>query len=114
VLPRKALALLAFAALGMAAWRGTLPLAVVAMYVAASVLVLAMYARDKAAARRGQRRTRERTLHAVALFGGWPGALLAQALFRHKTSKTVFQATFWCTVLLNCGGLAWWLHATAG
>jgi uncharacterized membrane protein YsdA (DUF1294 family) len=45
------------------------------------------------------------------LLGGWPGALLAQDLFRHKTSKTVFQAMFWCTVLLNCGGLAWWLHA---
>jgi uncharacterized membrane protein YsdA (DUF1294 family) len=111
VLPRKTLALLAFAALGVAAWRGVLPLAVVAMYVAASVLVLALYARDKAAARQGQRRTRERTLHAVALLGGWPGALLAQDLFRHKTSKTVFQAMFWCTVLLNCGGLAWWLHA---
>jgi uncharacterized membrane protein YsdA (DUF1294 family) len=37
----------------------------------------------------------------LALAGGWPGALLAQQLLRHKTSKPGFIAMFWFTVLIN-------------
>jgi uncharacterized membrane protein YsdA (DUF1294 family)/cold shock CspA family protein len=110
--PRKPVALLAFAVLAAAAWRHALPLAVVAIYVAASLGTFVAYWWDKAAAQRDAWRTPENTLHVFALLGGWPGALLAQDLFCHKTSKAAFQATFWCTVLLNCGGLAWWLHAS--
>lgn len=48
---------------------------------------------------------RERTLHLLALFGGWPGAWLAQRLLRHKTAKRSFQIVFRVTVaahLLIC------------
>ena len=31
--------------------------------------------------------------------GGWPGAFLAQRTFRHKISKTSYQAAFWFIVL---------------
>ncbi|WP_147463771.1 DUF1294 domain-containing protein, partial [Pseudomonas amygdali] len=33
--------------------------------------------------------------------GGWPGALLAQQVFRHKTRKVSFQIVFWLIVLAH-------------
>jgi uncharacterized membrane protein YsdA (DUF1294 family) len=92
-----------------AAARGSLPLAVPIVYAAASVTAAIVYAADKSAARRNQWRTPERTLHLLALVGGWPGALVAQAVFRHKTRKMSFRLVFWMTVVLNCGALAWWM-----
>ena len=68
-----------------------------------------VYAADKSAARRHEWRTPERTLHLLALVGGWPGALVAQTVFRHKSRKTSFRIVFWTTVALNCGALAWWI-----
>jgi uncharacterized membrane protein YsdA (DUF1294 family) len=35
------------------------------------------------------------------LLCGWPGGLLAQNQFRHKTIKSSFQSVFWLTVFLN-------------
>ena len=109
--PRLALALLAFGALALLAWRHLLPPVVLLAYAVASAVTFLAYAWDKAAAERGAWRTRESTLHTFALLGGWPGALLAQAWLRHKSRKASFQWMFWCTVALNCGALTWWLHA---
>ena len=100
-----------FAFLGLGVHGGRLPLAVVGLYAGASLLAFVMYARDKAAAQGGRWRTAENALHMVALFGGWPGALLAQRMLRHKSSKASFQAMFWATVLINCGVLGWLLTA---
>ena len=79
-----------------------------------SVVAIALYAGDKRTARDGQWRTPEDTLHAIALFGGWPGALIAQGAFGHKSNKASFQSKFWMTVLINCVGavllLQYWLH----
>lgn len=112
-LPRKTLAAIAFAAL-LAAWlRHRLPSEVVVAYVVMSSLAVVLYAVDKSAARRGGWRTQESTLHAVALLGGWPGALLAQDLFHHKVSKAPFQSVFWVTVVVNCGALVWLLGSGA-
>lgn len=105
------LALLFFAFVGACALAGKLPLAVVGLYAVASLLAFAVYAWDKAAAQGGRWRTQERTLHMIALFGGWPGALVAQRVLRHKSSKASFQVTFWATVLINCGVLGWLLTA---
>jgi uncharacterized membrane protein YsdA (DUF1294 family) len=33
--------------------------------------------------------------------GGWPGAILGQQLFRHKTQKQPFKTYFMITVILN-------------
>jgi uncharacterized membrane protein YsdA (DUF1294 family) len=77
------------------------PAAVAIVYLVASLVAFVTYARDKAAARRGEFRTPETTLHLMALAGGWPGALLAQQFLRHKSTKAGFRSVFWGTVLLN-------------
>ncbi len=53
--------------------------------------------------RRTQRLAHPRTdrLHLLELLGGWPGAFLAQQVFRHKTRKLSFQLVFWGIVLLH-------------
>ena len=63
-----------------------------------SLITYAVYAADKTAARQGRRRVPERTLHLLALLGGWPGALLAQQRLHHKTRKPGFQLMFWLSV----------------
>lgn len=70
-------------------------------YAVASVLALLLYGQDKRSALRGARRTPENSLHLVEALGGWPGALLAQQLFRHKTRKLAYQLPFWGIVLLH-------------
>lgn len=60
-----------------------------------------LYWSDKRKARADTWRTPENVLHAVELAGGWPGALLAQQVFRHKTRKVSFQLVFWLIVLLH-------------
>ncbi|SEA19113.1 DUF1294 domain-containing protein [Microbulbifer marinus] len=86
---------------------GTIPKAVAYLISAASLLAIVLYAKDKWAAVHGRWRVRESTLHAVALGGGWPGALIAQALFNHKRSKRRFIIAFWITVIINCSLLLW-------
>jgi uncharacterized membrane protein YsdA (DUF1294 family) len=91
---------------GLAA-RHMVPWAVPVVYLTASVAAGIAYGRDKSAARRGTWRTPEKTLHVLALMGGWPGALVGQSVFRHKSRKASFRFAFWATVLLNCGALGW-------
>lgn len=100
-----AIACLALAA--GAAFAGKLPFTILGLYLAASAIAFIAYALDKSAARKDQWRTPENTLHFFALVGGWPGALAAQGLLRHKSKKRSFQIVFWITVILNCGALAW-------
>lgn len=102
------LMLLFLAALWALHTKGYLHLRLLAWYPAISLLAFIAYWRDKRAAQRQEWRTAESTLQLFALLGGWPGALLAQRCFRHKTSKTSFQVVFWINVLLHCsllGGL---------
>ena len=87
------------------AWH--VPLWAAAPYVLASIVSFAVYARDKAAARAGQRRTPERSLLLLGLLCGWPGAVLAQQWLRHKSSKRAFQVAFWLTVTVNVGAFAY-------
>jgi uncharacterized membrane protein YsdA (DUF1294 family) len=66
-----------------------------------SIFAFALYLSDKSAAKGGRWRTRESTLHLVALLGGWPGSMLARKLIRHKSRKPGFRYVFWLTVITN-------------
>jgi len=101
-----AFAALFLSALLAAGLAGAVPPHIFVVYVVASTAAFIAYGMDKLAARRQLRRTPESTLHALGLAGGWPGALIAQALFRHKTRKQPFQGVFWLTAVLNCTVLA--------
>lgn len=72
-----------------------------ACYLLFSALAFGLYAHDKRQARSDGQRIPEKVLHGAELLGGWPGALLAQQAFRHKTRKLSYQLVFWAIVLLH-------------
>ncbi len=80
------------------------------VYLVMSLVTGAAYWLDKRLAQGGGRRISERTLHLLALAFGWPGALLAQRLVRHKNRKVSFQLVFWLIVGGHLAAWAWWLR----
>ena len=90
-----------------------LPFLVLGAYLFVSTVTYFAYAIDKSAAQAGRWRISETSLQLLALAGGWPGAIVAQQILRHKSKKGTFRIVFWTAVLLNCAGLAW-LHTAAG
>lgn len=74
------------------------------IYTIASTIGFGLYYFDKQKAQLGEWRTPEAMLHLCELLGGWPGALIAQGRFRHKTRKVSFQVVFWGIVLLHVAG----------
>ncbi len=72
-----------------------------AVYLAVSLVTYGVYALDKSTAKMSRRRRPENTLHLLSLLGGWPGALIAQQLVRHKSSQAGFRRVFWGTVAFN-------------
>lgn len=95
-----------------AAIEGRLPMILAGAYVVISAVTFLVYAWDKSAAQHDRWRTPEAKLHLLGLLGGWPGALVAQKVLRHKSSKQPFRAVFWGTVVLNCAALVWALGNT--
>lgn len=65
------------------------------------------YAQDKEAARLGNRRVPEQSLHLLAFLGGWPAAWLAQQKLRHKTQKQPFRRIYFCTIAFNILLILW-------
>jgi uncharacterized membrane protein YsdA (DUF1294 family)/cold shock CspA family protein len=88
---------------------GQVPMAALLTYVAMSGIAFIAYGIDKSAANNGRWRTPESTLHFIGLACGWPGALLAQRVFRHKLRKSRFQLDFWVTVVVNIGALVFFV-----
>ncbi|QLF94982.1 DUF1294 domain-containing protein [Pseudomonas sp. ABC1] len=78
------------------------------VYGGVSVVAFYLYGQDKRNASREMRRVPENTLHLFELLGGWPGALCAQQVFRHKTRKLGYQVVFWGIVLVH--QLAWYVY----
>lgn len=73
-------------------------IAPLAAYGGISLVSFFMYRSDKRRAGESRQRTPENLLHLSELLGGWPGALVAQQWFRHKTRKASYQAVFWLIV----------------
>ena len=76
------------------------------VYLVMSALTFLLYGLDKFQASRRGGRVPERTLHLFELLGGWPGALLGMAVFRHKTQKRSFRLVFFAVVALHLAGWA--------
>ena len=80
-------------------------------YIAAVVVLSAasfvLYGWDKRQAKVKGWRVAEKNLHLLSLLGGWPGALLGQNFFRHKTQKQSFRGAFWLTVVLHFCAVAY-------
>jgi len=66
-----------------------------------SLFTFFSYRSDKRRAEAGEWRIPESTLHMAELAGGWPGAFLAQRMFRHKITKVSYQVVFWIIVLVH-------------
>lgn len=103
--PRKTVGAVFLGVLALGWLFAEIPTIIALAYGAFSGLAILLYGVDKSAAVNKQWRVQESTLHFVGLAGGWPGALFAQDVFRHKSKKTEFQFVFWATVVLNCAGL---------
>jgi uncharacterized membrane protein YsdA (DUF1294 family) len=87
------------------------------VYGIASAITFVVYGLDKLLAVRygggegGRRgfRVAEQTLHLFELLGGWPGALVAQQVLRHKRAKRSFMICFWSIVAAH--GVGWVIAA---
>ena len=88
---------------------GKLPGLVFGLYLGLSAVAFLAYYVDKSAAQNNRWRTAENTLHLLGLAGGWPGALVARHVLRHKSKKESFRSAFRLTVVLNCSVLLWLL-----
>lgn len=71
------------------------------LYAGMSVATFIIYAIDKFEAKHDMWRTPEKTLHIMELCCGWPGAMLAHKVLRHKSYKKSFRQMFWVMVVLN-------------
>jgi uncharacterized membrane protein YsdA (DUF1294 family) len=71
-----------------------------------SLVCFIAYGIDKRQAGNGGRRISERTLQLLAFLGGWPGALLGQRQFHHKTQKAAFRIVLWMIIALHVGVVA--------
>jgi uncharacterized membrane protein YsdA (DUF1294 family) len=90
-----------------------MPRPLVMWFLLANVLTLLIYGADKIAARKAWRRIPESTLLIFGFVGGWPGAVIGQQAFRHKTQKQPFKTYFIISVMLNISVLValYWLYS---
>ena len=92
-------------------WYATVYLGLVTVI---SLVTFVVYGFDKKRAINGSRRVPESTLQILAFLGGWPGALIAQRQFRHKTKKLSFLIVFWCLVVLHVAIVGAVVYASYG
>jgi len=78
-----------------------LPIWIAGFYAVMSLVCFLFYAADKSAAVAGRWRISENTLLVSGLVCGWPGAIVAQQLLHHKTTKASFRSAFWASVITN-------------
>ncbi|MDD3045416.1 MAG: DUF1294 domain-containing protein [Candidatus Delongbacteria bacterium] len=86
--------------------------AIMIVYGSASLLSFAVYGIDKwLSVKEGHRRVPENTLHFFTLMGGWPGSLMGQVIFKHKTQKKPFVYILYSIVLFHI--LGWLIYLSS-
>lgn len=77
----------------------------ICQFIALNTLVVPLfYWLDKQKAKRETAtRIPEANLHVMAYIGGAAGSLVAQSIFRHKTTKAGFRRKTWLAMALNVG-----------
>ncbi|BBI73922.2 hypothetical protein HAALTHF_33890n [Vreelandella aquamarina] len=75
-----------------------------AWYATASVIIYVLYAWDKRAAIKQRQRVSEKTLHWLALLGGWPGHGARSSSCATRPKKPAFDAFIGprCCSILQC------------
>ena len=103
------------AALSLLFWRIDLN-ALYAYLAGINIVAFAFYGFDKQQSVAGRSRVPEVVLHALALWGGTPGAFCGRIVFRHKTQKVKFRIVFAAIVILQITIilLYWKLFVAAG
>ena len=83
-----------------------IPIYVFYLYAIASGITLSLYLWDKMQAKRDGQRIPEKVLHLLEFLGGWPGGILGQLFFNHKSKKISYQLVFWLIVIAH---IAFWV-----
>lgn len=78
------------------------------LYWILSILTMFLYGTDKANAATRRWRVPEIYLHILEFLGGWPGALIAQNDFRHKTRVTIYVWILRGIILIHL--MAWFIY----
>lgn len=76
---------------------------ILAALVAVNLWTFFAFWQDKQRARAGAWRISEGNLLSLAFVGGWPAALLARHLFRHKTRKEPFSTHLQLIAMIEAG-----------
>jgi uncharacterized membrane protein YsdA (DUF1294 family)/cold shock CspA family protein len=105
---RAGLVLAYIAFIAWAVERGMLLLETAFIPAIACIVTCMAYAADKHFAQSNRWRIPEAHLHLLELLGGWPGALVAQRVLRHKTRKASYRIVFWMMVALNVAAMTAW------
>ena len=78
--------------------------------VVMSLVAFVYFGIDKRRANLDKHRISERQLHLLSLFGGWPGAVMGQQKFRHKTIKMSFRVVLWAIIACHVAASAWFIY----
>lgn len=85
-----------------------------ACYATSSSASLIAMAIDKQRARANKKRIPEKTLHTLELLGGFPGAIAAMQLFKHKRRKPRFWLVTCLIAILHAAAwIAFWQLTTS-
>lgn len=76
-----------------------------------NIVTFCAYGRDKKLAQRREWRIPEIQLHTLELLGGVVGAVLGQKIFKHKSKKRTYKATFYGIIAIQLGVICYILKA---
>lgn len=82
--------------------------AILIYFVFVNIAAFGVYTFDKYVSRVGGRRISEKELHTFSLIGGFLGATLSMALFRHKSEKSSFLIKHILIMILWIAGILYY------